>query len=284
MTDYAVMPKADYVAVCDAIREKTGDNEVIKSGELISKLNDVYNAGAVNVLQGSKYMCPTVSGEVLKIDDMSAVSHKVSVTKRSDTVENLEAVKVKKLGKNLATAQQIYTNCGNFSELVEDDRNCIRFIDSGDKYTGIIFKENTQYTFSFDAKREIRSGEGYHTSMILRIYYTDGTSNNITITNFIPYGEWVHLTTSSAVNKTIESIGVPAYHYLNWIYIDVDTFQIEEGATETEYEPYTMEYVGESFESTPDIVTLMPETSGVILDCRYCRDIDKYIENCFNSK
>lgn len=33
MTDYAVMPYADYEAACTAVREKTGGTEPIKSGE-----------------------------------------------------------------------------------------------------------------------------------------------------------------------------------------------------------------------------------------------------------
>lgn len=45
MSEHAVMPLADYVATCDAIREKTGSTESIKSGELAEKVNDVHEAG-----------------------------------------------------------------------------------------------------------------------------------------------------------------------------------------------------------------------------------------------
>lgn len=45
MSDYAVMPKADYVEVCDTIREKIGTTDAIKSGELVSRVNEVYEAG-----------------------------------------------------------------------------------------------------------------------------------------------------------------------------------------------------------------------------------------------
>lgn len=244
----------------------------------------VYNAGQISVLQNSKYMYPTVSGEIIRIDDMANVPHKVRITKRSDTEVDLEAVKVKKLGKNLATAQQVYGAQTDiyYSELAEDERNCIRFVDCANASVGksIPFKENTRYTFSFDGKREIRGGEGYATSVFLRIYYTDGTSNNIAYSNTtMPYGEWVHCSYTSLAGKTIEKIGVPSYHWLNWLYIDVDTFQIEESATATEYEPYSMEYVNDTFDSTPNIVTLVPDTSGVVLDCEYLRDIDKYIDS-----
>lgn len=45
MSQYAVMPIADYTAACDTIREKTGSTEVIKSGEMPSAIDEVYAAG-----------------------------------------------------------------------------------------------------------------------------------------------------------------------------------------------------------------------------------------------
>ena len=200
----------------------------------------------------------------------------------TEYVPYLVPVKVYKYGKNLATAQEVYANSGTanyYSELVEDDRNCIRFIDGGYwEYSGIKFKENTQYTFSFEAKREIRQQEGYGTSALISIKYTDGSRTTFYRTSAVmPFGEWGHCSFTSTAGKTIESIGNISYHWQVWIYIDTDTFQIEEGATATEYEPYHKEEIGETFDNTTDIVTLIPDTSGVILDCQYCRDIDKGI-------
>lgn len=45
MSKYAVMPLTDYVGACDKIREKAGITEPIKSGELPSKIDEVYEAG-----------------------------------------------------------------------------------------------------------------------------------------------------------------------------------------------------------------------------------------------
>lgn len=45
MSKNAVMPMEDYVAACDNIREKTETTDLIKSGELPEKINDVYEAG-----------------------------------------------------------------------------------------------------------------------------------------------------------------------------------------------------------------------------------------------
>lgn len=45
MSNHAVMPLQDYVDTCEAIREKTGSTDAIKSGELASGVNEVYEAG-----------------------------------------------------------------------------------------------------------------------------------------------------------------------------------------------------------------------------------------------
>lgn len=38
MTDYVIMPGADYQAICDAARTKTGDTAKLKSGEVAGKI------------------------------------------------------------------------------------------------------------------------------------------------------------------------------------------------------------------------------------------------------
>lgn len=43
---YAVMPKEDYEHACDVLREYSGENELIKSGELPENIDKVYDAGS----------------------------------------------------------------------------------------------------------------------------------------------------------------------------------------------------------------------------------------------
>ena len=45
MSENAVMPMDDYVSACDKVREKLGTEDLIKSGELPEKINEVYEAG-----------------------------------------------------------------------------------------------------------------------------------------------------------------------------------------------------------------------------------------------
>ena len=47
MTDFVIMPSADYKAACDKIREKSGKADLIKSGDLATEIEEVAgSAGA----------------------------------------------------------------------------------------------------------------------------------------------------------------------------------------------------------------------------------------------
>ncbi len=45
MSKNAIMPLTDYENVCNTIREKTGSSDLIKSGELTEKINEVFEKG-----------------------------------------------------------------------------------------------------------------------------------------------------------------------------------------------------------------------------------------------
>ena len=84
-------------------------------------------------------------------------------------------------GKNMLKATDFYSVCGgNYSKVIEDGRNCAKFTDNiGRKYEGLTFKENTQYTVSFDCKTTIKSTANSDGGHAFKFYYTDGTSSNI---------------------------------------------------------------------------------------------------------
>lgn len=140
-------------------------------------------------------------------------------------------------GKNLLKATDFYSVCGKgYSELIEDDRNCIRFTGSnGRKYEGLTFKKNTQYTVSFDYKTTIIDADNTNTSISFRFFYADGSNDSIAVKRDV---DWQHIKYTSDAGKTVVDIGLSTYSYANWIYIDVDTFQLEEGIEATLYEPY----------------------------------------------
>lgn len=45
MTDYVIMPKADYQGACDAIRAKTGKTDLIKSGDMATEIEEMQTGG-----------------------------------------------------------------------------------------------------------------------------------------------------------------------------------------------------------------------------------------------
>lgn len=51
MADYAVMPKADYLDACNAIREKTSGTDVIKSGEMGAKIRAISGSEDMKIVQ-----------------------------------------------------------------------------------------------------------------------------------------------------------------------------------------------------------------------------------------
>jgi len=52
LTNYALIPCADYQAACDAIRAKTGKSEPIKSGELASEISGITGGGSGGSFEG----------------------------------------------------------------------------------------------------------------------------------------------------------------------------------------------------------------------------------------
>ena len=152
-------------------------------------------------------------------------------------------------GKNIGTAKQVYgglkkfaedtNNNPRYAETTLDGRECISFVDcKGMRYTGIDFKENTQYTFSFDYKQVERTSHTLNYSFLLCIFYTDGSKGGIYVSNSSKESEWKHISRTSEAGKTIEAIGTESYNYHFTNYIDINTFQIEEGNKETDYEAY----------------------------------------------
>lgn len=90
----------------------------------------------------------------------------------------------------------------------------------------IPFKANIQYTFSFQFYKQGQD-------LDLACVYTDGTSNAI-IDNTI--NTWKKVIFTSAQNKTIKYIR--AEYYSGEVYIDLDTFMVEENTTVTDYVPH----------------------------------------------
>ena len=154
-------------------------------------------------------------------------------------------IPVKARGKNIATAYDVCKGFAGYKEDTLDNRECVSYGSNWcNPFMGYQFKEKTQYTISFEAKSVLSyNNTGFNT--IMRFTYTDGTygsvagrdacGNNNDGVNDV---EWKKFKITSQAGKTIKYICTDGNHYSLRHYIDVNTFQLEEGDTATEYEPY----------------------------------------------
>ena len=169
-----------------------------------------------NALQGS------ASGEIVALNDVSPIAHEMGVSVR---------------GKNLATAQQLHEGNTRYELTEFEGRTAVKFVDNTKNSRAVIpFKPNTQYTVSFDARVvKWQDINGRIRSCLFTFFYSDGTSNNFTKDR---NEAWEHCTFTSTAGKTVVGVGNTSYDSVNFNYIDINTFQLEEGATATEYTPY----------------------------------------------
>lgn len=197
-------------------------------------------------------------------------------------IEDISTVKLYKGGKSLISPYTLYGGLKGYKEGIDEatGRKYIRFVDDKLKQFNWNFKENTQYTVSAWVKTTILESANNQNSHILYFWYTDGTTS---IASVARDKDWSFVSKTSSAGKTIQSIGMYTYNYVNYVYVDVDTFMLEESPTPTGYEPYieltmydvstdgTVEGVKSLYPST----TLYTDTSGAVIDCTYNRDINK---------
>ena len=92
-------------------------------------------------------------------------------------------------------------------------------------------KPNTRYTLRFIGKQEA-AAEKFATGLALR--YEDGT---ITSAHVALSTDWTEVVATASSDKTVVGLRL-TYNELANAYIDIDSIQIEEGATATPYVPY----------------------------------------------
>ncbi len=273
--------------IANAIRSHLNTNKKINAQDFSAAIGEVhqygYAAGKLAILSESKYMHPTISGEIVSMSDVNALNHNLSVSLTSDTLNDFSNISVSRLGKNLATAQEIYTGNTSYDVVEFEGRSCVRFVDNkAIHYDNIPFKPNTQYTVSFEA-RIIKREEKEGTSGLFYFIYSDGTYTRLVGARNT---EFEYFTCTSKAGKTVVSVGTNTHNYVNYNYIDINSFQLEEGTIATEYEPYNSitaitdtDGTVEGLTSLSPNMTLMTDSEGVVINCQYYRDIDLYIDN-----
>lgn len=241
-----------------------------------------YEVGKASMIDQSKIIEKTVSGKIISVDDVSEIPHEVSIQLSSDTVTDFSGVTVKALGKNLATAQQVWKGAGDYVETVFEGRNVVSFYShSGIKNTLPVFKEKTAYTFSFDAKVWSKAGET-NNELVLRVFYTDGSYDQLVTTGNV---DWKHYTLTTSIKKTIEAVGLVSFHYTHKIYVDINTFQLEKASISSEYVPYNEKIytsksngVVEGIKSTSPNMTIFTDNADVYIVAGYHKSYGIHME------
>ena len=213
------------------------------------------------------------------------LEHGTTATPYTPYVADDTEVTVKSCGKNLLTPQQIYSGADKYLETEYDGRNCVRFTSAAANHKVFnCFKPNTQYTFTivYSAVNFVDVGQS---NRLIEIRYTDGTK---TVKNTLESEPWTKYTLTTDIGKTIERVGIGSVGYKSYVYVDVDNFQVEEGATATAYEPYkegetVHTTVSESVEltSVAPNMTITTDTTGALVECSYNKDTNAVINNLF---
>jgi hypothetical protein len=254
----------------------------------------VFQAGQMSVMSTSEVFKGNVSGNAVKITDITPIEHNVGV-ELSGNITNFGGVKITAHGKNLfdKKAWIAYCNSGMGSRGVLDDQylgeKCFSFIPwkkSGTEwnYYGIKFKNGVQYTISMEYSFSDSNPEEHSLSLpLLAVFYTDGTSQSIgrALKN-TAFGECTAKTTAG---KTVKSIAPSTYGGGVTVYCKY--IQIEEGATATAIEEGTesIKYTANADGTVEGVKSIYPtmiietDTEGVLISAQYYKDIDKVFEN-----
>lgn len=222
-----------------------------------------------NVLKGS------ASGEALTIEDISPITHDISVKISSDTVTDLTAVNVIRFGRNMFSGltKGVGIDLTTSDEIVNSNY-------SSTDYIPVDFNANTYYYIS-----------GLPSTISNCVFAYNANKEFLGRTGGNPLAER-KLSNNSFANGTPQGEGDIAYLRVTCFKIstsagtvdDIDDakIQLEVGSAATEYEPYnSTEYLPNADGTVDDVTSLYPvtklmtDTDGVIIDCEYNKDINK---------
>lgn len=239
------------------------------------------------------------TGESIALNDISPVEHTLGVKISGETIEDISAVRLNVLGKNLLPFP--YYDFKEGAGTVEKNGLTISVNDKGAITLNGTCTGTTQITLCrivTSLPAGIKSGD--------RITISKNCSDesqqaliNFTFNYYDINGKQtggIAASTTQAKTGTVGEGWVGCYIYL---YIAKDTVlnnltvkpMIELGSTATEYEAYKepIEYSVNSNGTVTDVVSIYPnmtlttDTLGATIDCEYSKDINKVIEELTNA-
>lgn len=264
------------------------DSENAQSGKAVAEAVAIEQKRSdntfANALKSSK------SGSAILIDDISPVTHEMSVKISSDTVTDLTAVKVTRCGKNLIPLPYSQLPIGTttlngieftvyedgsilmngtattaFSRYLYNNKQDLLGLRAGDIITGSKWVSDNSQIANFNLTFNYYNIDGTMEQGVINL----GSQQNLTTTitkDYVGWGIYIYISSG----KTFDNLLFKP--------------QLELGKTTTDYEPYV-----EPTEYTPNAdgtvngvtslypnITLMTDTDGVIIDCEYNKDINKF--------
>lgn len=244
----------------------TPESENAQSGKAVAEAVAIEQKRADNTF--SNALKGTKTDTAILLDDVSPVTHEMSVKISSDTVTDLTAVKVKKQGKNLFDKNNSYTIYGFLSgDTITQNNNC--------RTIYIPCLPNTTYTVS-----KIQS------SRFAVAFAEETPAIGSTVHDIIRSDASTSITATSSTNDNYIVVWIFHGNYDTTITLNeiLSNLQIQLGTTATEYEPYITptEYTTNADGVVNGVTSLYPsttlttDTNGVLIDCEYNRDINKF--------
>lgn len=252
--------------------------------EMYNRVNTLFNSVA-NAIKG------TVSGSVVRVDDVSPVEHKPVVKVVCPEGVDPSTVKVTRCGKNLLSLAEIPPT---------SESSGITGTFDGDVFT--LNGTATASGYLFYAPMVIYGGIGE--SYTLRAKYISGTNSG----KIHPYlakspdkstvSNWLAVAVEQ--RDSSESYALDeAYIRRFWIYIPTGTtltnfkikIQLEKNDKYTDYEAFkevtmhtpSSDGTVEGITSLSPVMTLLTDTEGVTIECEYNKDTGKVIEKLTNA-
>jgi hypothetical protein len=220
-------------------------------------------------------------GEAVRVDDVSPVEHIVPCRLTSDTITDFSNIKVGRYGKNLADintwAEQIVAKNPNCKIVNFGGRRCLKIV------SAVNTLEFALPTYCYGVKFEAYNIGGY-TQSIIQIFIEDTNS-----WGFIAaaVGEWTlrKLYYPNSSQKITKIAFYCSNTEENPVYLDLDSFMMEQSHLETDYEPYKEAHITnanvdgtvEGITSVSPTMTLSTDTEGAVIHCEYNRDTNKVI-------
>ena len=220
--------------------------------------------------EGEEPSTATVSGAIIRVDDVSEVSHNPVVTLSSDTVTDFSSVSVTRAGKNLLSVDDFnqpylsYYPMKDFS--LDTSTGTLKFTKDSEKNTKDCYVVKKLYlskgTYTLSADTQHNGDGGYAT-----VWGYDGDGKLYGLTSSIVAGQL-------ADGFTFE-IPTSAYYAIRFhipFYSEIDTeitysnIQLEVGNERTEFEPYNAQIVTANADGSVDGITSVSPTMTIFTD------------------